>query len=277
MMIAKMSWLIWSPISASSSTGGTSWTLAVFTASSITIGSVAVSSLGFSFWSSSIALIPNGVAALPSPKMLAVMFSAIIPSAGWSAGTSGRAGGAPAARTARARDQPRLLADLEQPQEQREHADEAEGDAGGGLGEVERRLRDGVHLHEADGLELVSGPGTAPPGAGLGGSPARTRSAPLEEVVAGVGDVADRRERLREGGVGGEAELEALGAADEGGGVGRVRHGVGPVEVAVRRRVDAEDDRLAAGRGRSPRGARPLREGAGRSGTCPARGRGRRR
>jgi hydroxymethylpyrimidine/phosphomethylpyrimidine kinase len=44
MMIAKMSWLICNPISASSSTGGTSCTLAVLMASSMTIGLDAVSS-----------------------------------------------------------------------------------------------------------------------------------------------------------------------------------------------------------------------------------------
>ena len=56
--------------------------LAVLIASSMTMGLVAVSLEGFSFWSSSIALIPNGVAALPSPNTFAARLSAIMPSAG---------------------------------------------------------------------------------------------------------------------------------------------------------------------------------------------------
>ena len=91
-MMGKISWLIWSPRSASRRTGGTSCMLAVLIASSITIELVAVSLVGLSFCSSSIALMPNGVAALPRPKTLAAMLSAIIPSAGWSGGSSGKIG-----------------------------------------------------------------------------------------------------------------------------------------------------------------------------------------
>ena len=58
----------------------------------MTIELVAVSVERLSFCSSSIALMPNGVAALPSPNTLAVRLSAIIASAGWSGGTSGKSG-----------------------------------------------------------------------------------------------------------------------------------------------------------------------------------------
>ncbi len=90
--IGKMSVLTWVPMSASSRTGGTSWMPAVLMAMSMTIELVAVSSEGLSFCNSSMALMPNGVAALPSPNRVAVRLSAIIPSAGWSAGTSGNKG-----------------------------------------------------------------------------------------------------------------------------------------------------------------------------------------
>ena len=60
--------------------------------SSITCASEAASGSGLSVCSSSMALMPNGVAALPSPKTLAAMLSAIMPSAGWSGGTSGKSG-----------------------------------------------------------------------------------------------------------------------------------------------------------------------------------------
>ena len=67
-----MSGLIWGPMSASRSTGGRSWTLAVLIASSMTMEFVAVSADGFSVSGSSIALMPNGVAAFPSPSQVAV-------------------------------------------------------------------------------------------------------------------------------------------------------------------------------------------------------------
>ncbi len=67
---------------ATNSTGGTSCTLAVFSASSITIELVAVSLTGFSFCSSSIALMPIGVAAFPSPSTLADMLRTMSPRAG---------------------------------------------------------------------------------------------------------------------------------------------------------------------------------------------------
>ena len=67
---------------ATSSTGGTIWTLAVFMASSMTIGLVAVSLTGLSVCSSSIAFKPSGVAALPSPRTLADRFNTIMASAG---------------------------------------------------------------------------------------------------------------------------------------------------------------------------------------------------
>src|SRR5919109_4175011 len=53
------------------------------------IGSLAMPGRGLSRFSSIIALIPNGVAALPSPSMLAARFITIAPIAGWSGGTSG--------------------------------------------------------------------------------------------------------------------------------------------------------------------------------------------
>ena len=62
--------------------GGMSWTLAVLRASSIAIESVAVSGSGLSVCNSSIALMPNGVAALPRPNTLAARLSAIMPIAG---------------------------------------------------------------------------------------------------------------------------------------------------------------------------------------------------
>jgi hypothetical protein len=77
---------------ATSSTGGTICTLAVLMASSITMELVAVSFTGFSFCSSSMALIPIGVAAFPSPSTLAEMLRTIMPIAGWPLGSSGKSG-----------------------------------------------------------------------------------------------------------------------------------------------------------------------------------------
>ena len=50
-------------------------------------------------------------------------------------------------------DDPGVLGDLEQAEEQRQHADQTEGDLRAGLREVERRGGDGVQLDEADRLE----------------------------------------------------------------------------------------------------------------------------
>lgn len=52
---------------------GTSVMLDVLSASSVHIAGVAVAGSGFSFCSSCIALMPIGVAALPRPRMLALM------------------------------------------------------------------------------------------------------------------------------------------------------------------------------------------------------------
>src|SRR5688572_3733941 len=64
---------------------GTNCTPAVVTAISVTIAFEAVSLSGLSVWSSSIALIPSGVAALLRPSMLAASASTIAPAAGCSA------------------------------------------------------------------------------------------------------------------------------------------------------------------------------------------------
>ena len=64
--------------------------LAVLRAQKRAWASVAVPASGFSRSSSSMALIPNGVAALPRPSMLAAMFMVIAPMAGESGGTDGK-------------------------------------------------------------------------------------------------------------------------------------------------------------------------------------------
>ena len=61
---------------------GISCTPEVVTAMNVTIGLVAVSLSGFSVWSSSIALMPSGVAALFSPSMFAASASTMAPAAG---------------------------------------------------------------------------------------------------------------------------------------------------------------------------------------------------
>src|SRR5256714_1823877 len=71
---------------------GTNWRLAVLMATNSACALVAVPGLGFSFSSSSIALIPKGVAAFPSPSMLAAMLRSIAEMAGWPSGTSRKSG-----------------------------------------------------------------------------------------------------------------------------------------------------------------------------------------
>jgi len=61
---------------------GMSCTPEVVIARNVTIGLVAASLSGFSAWSSSIALIPSGVAALLRPSMFAAIATTIAPAAG---------------------------------------------------------------------------------------------------------------------------------------------------------------------------------------------------
>src|SRR5437868_5024197 len=68
---------------------GTSCTPEVVTAMNVTIALVATSLSGFNVCSSSIALIPRGVAALLSPSTLAARARTTAPAAGCSGGTSG--------------------------------------------------------------------------------------------------------------------------------------------------------------------------------------------
>ncbi len=70
------------PISATTVAGRISCTLEVLIARNMTMALVAVSFFSLSSCSSSIALRPSGVAALPSPSMLADMLSTIEPIAG---------------------------------------------------------------------------------------------------------------------------------------------------------------------------------------------------
>ena len=98
-------------------------------------------------------------------------------------------------------DDPRVLGDLEQAEEQRQHADQAQRDLRGGLREVERRGGDRVQLDEADGLEDHAGSRTA----GL-----ETDQRALQLLVPRLGHLADGRERLGQLGLGLEAELRAL-------------------------------------------------------------------
>jgi len=67
---------------ATRSEGGTSCTLEVLSASSITMSSLAFSSDGFSSCRSSMALIPSGVAALPSPNTFASRLRLMLARAG---------------------------------------------------------------------------------------------------------------------------------------------------------------------------------------------------
>ncbi len=69
---------------------GSTATPLVLIARKSTIALVAVPFVLLSASSSCIALMPNGVAALPRPSTLAAMFMIIAPMAGWSAGTSGK-------------------------------------------------------------------------------------------------------------------------------------------------------------------------------------------
>ena len=64
-------------------------TLDVLMAKNNAMASVAVPRCGFSLSSSCMARMPKGVAALPSPSILAERFRIIAPMAGWSDGTSG--------------------------------------------------------------------------------------------------------------------------------------------------------------------------------------------
>ena len=61
----------------------------VATANSMTWASVAMFFVLFKVCNSCIALIPNGVAALPIPRILAAKYSAMAEFAGWSFGTPG--------------------------------------------------------------------------------------------------------------------------------------------------------------------------------------------
>ena len=62
----------------------------MFIAKKVHIASVAVSFCLFSSCNSFIAFSPIGVAALPSPSILAAIFNTIDPIAGWSLGTFGK-------------------------------------------------------------------------------------------------------------------------------------------------------------------------------------------
>jgi hypothetical protein len=68
---------------------GMSCTEPVLMAQKSACASVAVPGWGLSRSSSSIALMPNGVAALPSPRRFAETFITMAPMAGWSGGMEG--------------------------------------------------------------------------------------------------------------------------------------------------------------------------------------------
>src|SRR5207253_7040664 len=68
---------------------GMNWIPAVFKVMKVTMAFDAVSFCGLISCSSSIALMPSGVAAFERPSMFAAMFMIIAPMAGWSAGISG--------------------------------------------------------------------------------------------------------------------------------------------------------------------------------------------
>src|SRR2546427_1581331 len=84
--------------------GGMRWMAALLITRNSTIGLVITPGYGFNRFNSTIALSPNGVAALPRPSMFAARFITIAPIAGWSGGTSGnrrrRIGESPRAITA---------------------------------------------------------------------------------------------------------------------------------------------------------------------------------
>ena len=107
---------------------GMSWTQEVVTAVNITMALVAVSLSGLSVWSSSMALMLSGVAALLRPSMLAARATTIAPAAGWS-GDLGeeppqeRPEGAPGHG-----DEARGLGDAHHAEPERHDPDEADGD-----------------------------------------------------------------------------------------------------------------------------------------------------
>ena len=107
---------------------GISCTPEVVMAMNVTIGLVAVSLSPFSSWSSSIALIPSGVAALLRPSTFAAMATTIAPAAGWLGWNLGEhpAEDRPQ-RAAEHGDEPGGLGDPHDPQPQRHHADETNG------------------------------------------------------------------------------------------------------------------------------------------------------
>ena len=199
MMIGKISRLIWSPSSASSSTGGTSCTLAVLIARSITIELVAVSVDRVELLQLLHRLDAERRRRVAEPEDVGGEVERDQPERGVVGRDLGeeRAQDRPDQLDQRV-DDPGVLGDLEQPEEEGEHADQAERDLGGGLGEVERRGGDGVELDEADRLEDRRG-GRA---AGRG-----SRQAALQLVVARAGRPGDRGERLGKLGAGREAEL----------------------------------------------------------------------
>ena len=225
-----------------------SCTLAVLMASSMTIELVAVSSEVLSFCSSSIALMPNGVAALPSPKTLAVRLSAIIAQRGMVRRDLGkeRAEDGPDQLHQGVND-PRVLGDLEQAEEERQHADETEGDLGGRLGEVERGGGDGVELHESgrarrrprfhDGRHRVRR---------LRGRRRELRQAALQLLVARLGNLGDRGQRLGKLGPAVEAELASLPGLKQVAGITRGGRLGRMVEARVPAALDPDLDRDAA-------------------------------
>ena len=69
---------------------GINWTLLVLITRKVHMASVAVPFFSLRRFSSSMAFSPRGVAALPSPSILAEMFMIMAPMAGCSGGTSGK-------------------------------------------------------------------------------------------------------------------------------------------------------------------------------------------
>jgi hypothetical protein len=132
---------------------------------------------------------------------------------------------------------PRILRDLEKPEEERQHPDETQRDLRRGLGEVERGGGDGVELDEPHGLEHDGGAATL----GL-----QLPHPPLQLVVSRLADFRDARQRLRQIRLGVEAKLGTFLALEEVPLIIPAGRFPGAVERGVCRRIDPDLHRHSA-------------------------------
>ena len=164
-------------------------------------------------------------------------------------------------------DDARVLGDLEQAEEEGQHAHQAEGDLRCGLREVERGTGDRVELHEAHRLEHDARRG----GLGRGGRSPKVRQDPLQLLVARARDFGDRRERLGQGRALLEAELHPFLGLQQVAGIA-ASPGCRPRRRSRRTGPSRSGSRPERGGrpGRTPRGTRAPRAAASRCGSGPS-------